>query len=354
MKKKSSNNLSIILFDSQYKKIVFSVLFWFILILINHHNKLKTNFHLSYSDSNFKVLGLNLPKDLSFAGERVPQNNFQIKENLENEFISNKSWKSTSQLLFNKSRKWFPLIERILKEEKVPDDFKYIAMIESHLSNIVSPMGAAGFWQLMPNTARNYGLIVNEDIDERFDVEKSTRAACKHFKDGFKVFKNWTLSAAAYNVGIGAVKKSISNQDENNYYDLKLNKETAAFIYRILAFKTLLSNPEHFGFSHKKTSNFSFPKYKIIKIDSSIHNLNHFAKFLNTNLITLKTFNSWIINDKIDNPNHSVIEFKIPKNKNVDISVYFTDLYPPDKRSYTSTDTLNTENTVATDSTITQ
>jgi membrane-bound lytic murein transglycosylase D len=324
------------------RKVLLGIFVWQIIILINHHRKLNTNFHLSYSDSNYKILGLNLPKDLSFAEEKVPQNNFQIKENLEKEFIENKSWKSTSQLLFNKSQKWFPIIERILKDEKVPDDFKYIAMIESHLSNIVSPMGAAGFWQLMPNTARNYGLIVDENIDERFDVEKSTRAACKHFKDGYKVFKNWTLSAAAYNVGIGSVKKSISTQEKTDYYNLTLNKETASFIYRILAFKTLLSNPEHFGFSHKKTSKFSFPKYNIIKIDSSVYDLNHFAKTLNTNLITLKTFNPWLINDKVINNDRKTIEFKVPKNKNIDISVYFIDLYPPNKSNTNKIDTIIT------------
>jgi len=340
VKKKFSNYIPYFSLNKIFVKILVGVFVWFLIIIINHHRKLNTNFHLSYSDSNYKILGLNLPKDLSFAGERVPQNNFQIKENLEKEFIVNKSWKSTSQLLFNKSQKWFPIIERILKEEKVPDDFKYIAMIESHLSNIVSPMGAAGFWQLMPNTARNYNLIVNEYIDERFDVEKSTRAACKHFKDGYKVFNNWTLSAAAYNVGIGSVKKSIANQEKTNYYNLTLNKETASFIYRILAFKTLLSNPEHFGFSYKKASKFSFPKYTIVKIDSSIHNLNYFAKAINTNLITLKTFNPWLINDKIENNEHKIIEFKIPKNKNIDISVYFNDLYPPNKSNTNNIDTI--------------
>lgn len=310
-------------------KIIIGVVFWYVIIFSGKIIRYNQDFqHPSYSDSNFKVLGLNLPKNLSFAGELVPQDDYRIKESLEKEFITNKSWKSTSKLLFAKSQKWFPIIEEILKQEKVPEDFKYVAMIESHLSNIVSPMGAAGFWQLMPSTARNYGLTVNDEIDERLDIEKSTRVACKLIKEAYKNFNNWTISAAAYNVGIGSIKKSMAKQQSTNYYDLLLNKETGTFVYRILAFKTLLSNPDHFGITHQKKSKQVYPKFNIVKVDSSINNLNYFAKALNTNLVTLKTFNAWIIGDKINNNEHKMLEFKIPKNKNIDISVYFNDVYP--------------------------
>ncbi len=294
------------------------------------------NDSLEYSNSNFEVLGLNLPSNLSFAGEKVPLNDFEIKESLEKEFFGNKSWKSSSIALFNKAKKWFPLIEAILKKEGVPDDFKYIAVIESHLSNAISAQGATGFWQLMPATARGYGLIINENVDERYDVEKSTYVACKHFKDGYAYFKNWTLSAAAYNVGIGGIQNALKKQNTNNYYDLLLNNETGSFIYRVLAYKTLLSNPKHFGVNNKLKSNYSFPVFKIVKVDSSITNLNVFAKHLNTNIITLKTFNAWLIGDKLINPDKHVYEFKIPKNKNIDLSMYFLDVFPQ-KQSVDST-----------------
>lgn len=308
---------------------------------------------LDYSNSNFKVLGLNLPKNLSFAGEKVPLNDFEIKESLEKEFFGNKSWKSSSIILFGKAKKWFPLIESILKKEGIPDDFKYVAVIESHLSNVTSPMGAAGFWQIMPSTAKGYGLIINEDVDERYDVEKSTYVACKHFKDGYNYFKNWTLSAAAYNVGIGGIQNAIKKQNTTNYYNLILNTETGSFIYRILAYKTLLSNPKHFGVNNKLKSNNSFPAFKIIRVDSSITNLSAFAKHLNTNVVTLKTFNAWLIGDKLTNTEKHVYEFKIPKNKNLDISIYFADVFPqkitadtiikialPDSVKHTLVDTL--------------
>ncbi len=312
-----------------YNKLYVSFGFWIVFTLLIRFISFSPDLsRIDYSNSNFKVLGLNIPANLAFAGEKVPQNDYEIKESLEKEFFSNKSWKSSSLILFTKAQKWFPLIEPILKKEGIPDDFKYVAVIESHLSNVVSPMGAGGFWQLMPNTAQGYGLTVNSEVDERYDVEKATHVACKHFKDAYKYFNNWTLSAAAYNVGIGGIQNALKKQNTDNYYDLLLNKETGSFIYRILAYKTLLSNPQHFGVKGKIKKGGGFPSYKIVKVDSSITNLNAFAKHLNTNLITLKTFNPWLIGEKLTNPDKLTYSFKIPKNKNVDLSVYFNDVFP--------------------------
>ncbi len=314
-----------------YKKTYVSLASWALisfLIKFISFTPLQTN--LDYSNSNFKVLGLNIPSNLQFAGERVPQNDYEIKESLEKEFFANKSWKNSSLALFHKAQKWFPLIEPILKQEGVPDDFKYVAIIESHLSNVVSPMGAAGFWQLMPVTAQHYGLTVNNEIDERLDVEKATHVACKHFKDAHDYFKNWTLAAAAYNVGIGGIQNALKKQNTNNYYDLLLNKETGSFIYRILAYKTLLSNPKHFGVKHKVKNTGAFPAFKIVKVDSSILNLKAFAKHINTNEIVLKTFNPWLVGEQLNNPDKKTYQFKIPKNKNIDLSVYFNDVFPQD------------------------
>lgn len=317
-----------------YKKTYISLVSWaliiFLIMFISFNPKQAIT--LDYSNSNFKVLGLNIPSDLQFAGERVPLNDYEIKESLEKEFFANKSWKSSSIALFNKAQKWFPLIEPILKKEGVPDDFKYVAIIESHLSNVISPAGASGFWQLMPATARNYGLIVDNQIDERLDVQKATVVACKHFKDAHKYFKNWTLSAAAYNVGIGGIQSALKKQNTNSYYDLLLNKETGAFIYRILAYKTLLSNPTHFGVKNKIKKSSGFPSFKTIKVDSSITNLSAFAKYVKTNIIVLKTFNPWLIGEQLDNPEKKTFIFKIPKNKNLDLSVYFSDVFPQESK----------------------
>ena len=314
-----------------YKKTYVSLASWALISLLIKFisfTPLQTN--LDYTNANFKVLGLNIPANLQFSGERVPQNDYEIKESLEKEFFANKSWKNSSLDLFHKAQKWFPLIEPILKQEGVPDDFKYVAIIESHLTNAVSPMGATGFWQLMPVTAQHYGLTVNSEIDERLDVEKATHVACQHFKDAYKYFKNWTLAAAAYNVGIGGIQNALKKQNTNNYYDLVLNKETGSFIYRILAYKTLLSNPKHFGVKHKIKNMGAFPAFKLVKVDSSITNLKAFAKHINTNEIVLKTFNPWLIGEQLNNPDKKTYQFKIPKNKNIDLSVYFNDVFPKD------------------------
>ena len=323
--------------SAQSKKIYLSIVLSFVIIAILTIIEFKSAFsEKDYSNSNFKVLGLSIPQKLEFAGERVPQNDYEIKESLEKEFFTNKSWKNSSLQLFRRAQKWFPLIEPILKKEGVPDDFKYVAIIESHLSNVISPMGASGFWQLMPQTAQQYGLIVNNEVDERLDVEKATVVACKHFKDAHSYFKNWTLSAAAYNVGIGGIQNALKKQNTDNYYDLMLNKETGSFIYRILAYKTLLSNPQHFGVKHKMKQTNAFPAFKLIKVDSSITNLKEFAAHLNIDILTLKTLNPWLRGDKLTNPEKLIYEFKIPKNKHLDLSAYFDDVFPKE----ITTDTL--------------
>ncbi len=281
---------------------------------------------LAYQNNNFNVLGLSIPKNLDFCGEVFPSNNYEIKKNLEREFFNKAYWQSGSGVLFQKARKWFPYIEPILKKHGVPDDFKYVAVIESHLSNVVSPAGAAGFWQLVPTSAQGYGLIVNDFVDERYHVEKATEAACHHFKDGYAVFKNWTLSAAAYNLGIGGLQNALNRQNVDNYYDLMLNRETAAFVYRILAYKTLLSNPSQFGLKKRKLGYLSKIPMRHLVVDSSITDLKAFALANKTNVTTIKLFNPWLLQDKLPNEEKHKFIIEIPKDANKDYSDYASDL----------------------------
>ncbi|MBA3664723.1 MAG: transglycosylase SLT domain-containing protein [Bacteroidetes bacterium] len=281
---------------------------------------------VTYSNNNFYVLGVNIPSTLDFCGEKIPSNNYEIKKNLEKEFFSNAYWKNNSAVLFAKAQKWFPYIEPILKKEGVPDDFKYVAVIESHLSNIVSPAGAAGFWQLVPASARNYNLEVNEYVDERYHVEKATHAACKLFKAAHSNFNNWTLSAAAYNLGIGGIQAALKKQNTTNYYDLLLNKETGSFVYRILAYKTLFSSPQHFGLKKKKWTYYTPIPYKVYKVDSAISNLSAFAKHVGCNKATIKFFNPWLLQDFLPNPTRKTYEIRVPKNLTADYSTYIRDL----------------------------
>lgn len=285
---------------------------------------------LAYKNNNNLVLGISIPKNLNFCGEPIPSDNIAIKKNIEEEFLSTSNWKQNANLIFNKAERWFPYIEPILKEEKVPNDFKYVAVIESHLSNVVSPAGAVGFWQLVESSAKNFDLEITENIDERYDVEKSTRAACKLFKQAYAEFNNYTLSAAAYNLGIGGIAKALKTQNTNNYYELKLNAETKAFVYRILAYKTLLQNPENFGIKRKPFKSRPKLSFKNVSCDSTITNIKNFAQYVKCPLLTFKIFNPWLINNKLINPNKKKYIFKIPSNINEDYSLYMRDLIGED------------------------
>jgi len=274
---------------NNYIKIVIS--FFVILVIqfsVLYFKKVTDKDYPSYKNNNFSVFGLNIPRNLSFCDEKIPTNDYALKDNLEKEFFKNKQWKNNAGYLFSKAQKWFPYIEPILKQEGVPDDFKYVAVIESHLSNAVSPAGAAGFWQLVPSTARHYGLIVNDEVDERLNVEKSTHAACKLIKYAYGIFKNWTLTAAAYNLGVGGIQNALAKQKSNNYYDLLLNRETGSFIYRILAYKTLFANPENLGLKKKSLKYYAKVPVKTVKVDSSIVNLYHFSKAVKSNIALVK------------------------------------------------------------------
>ena len=293
---------------------------------------------LAYTNNNFYVLGLNIPANLEFCGEKIPSNDFNIKKDLEKEFFTSAYWKNNSLVLFNKAQRWFPYIEPILKAEGVPDDFKYLCVIESHLSNASSSAGAAGFWQLVPGTARNYGLEVNGEVDERYDVEKATHAACEHIKDSYQVFHNWTLSAAAYNLGIGGIQNALARQNSDNYFDLLLNSETGSFVYRILAYKTLFSSPGHFGIKKKKLTYFSKIPYSVHKVDSSIVNLKAFANSIGSNLLEVRLFNPWLLRDALNNPERKVYEIKVPKNVQVDYTGYIDDLIPEESNLIKSPD----------------
>jgi len=185
-----------------------------------------------------------LPASVNFADEKAPLDVFYVKEGLDREMLVNSYWHSSTILLLKRANRWFPVIEPILKENNIPEDFKYLALIESGFTKVVSPRGAAGFWQFMEKTAREYKLEVNSYVDERYNVEKATVAACKYFLESYEKYNNWTLVAASYNAGPRRISESLEKQKTNSYYDLYLNEETTRYIYRILAIKTIYENTE--------------------------------------------------------------------------------------------------------------
>jgi len=282
---------------------------------------------ISYQDNNNRSFNLIVPQKLNFCGEVIPTNNVKINKALAEEFYNNTYWKNNSSILFKKAQRWFPVIEPILKQQGIPNDFKYLAVIESHLSNVTSPAGAAGFWQLVPVSAYNFGLEVNDLVDERYHVEKSTLAACQLIKQAYALFKNWTLAAAAYNFGINGIQKALDCQKTDNYFDLLLNDETGAYVYRLLAYKTLLSSPKHFGIKkHHHIGSKNNLLFKIVKVDTSITHLQYLAWHVNCSVAEIKQFNPWLLSDALINPARKVYEFKLPKNSKINYSDYLNDV----------------------------
>jgi hypothetical protein len=245
------------------------------------------------------TISLDPPNDMNFAGEIVPLRDFDVRERLDNELIRYIYYHSATIMNIKRAARWRPEITRILKKEGIPEDFFYLCVAESHMTNATSPAGAKGFWQFMAPTAKMYGLEVSNQVDERYDPIKSTYAACDYLKDSYRMFKNWTLVAASYNMGMGGVRKQMNRQKVDNYYDLYLNKETAAYVFRILSLKTILENPESYGFQLKKEQLYSPLRYKVIKVDSTIDDLIGWALDHGTTYKMLKVLNPWLLNDDL-------------------------------------------------------
>ncbi|MFT6796140.1 MAG: membrane-bound lytic murein transglycosylase D, partial [Maribacter sp.] len=202
--------------------------------------------------NEYRISSIDIPEDLNFAGEAVPQQDPEIMERVDREFLVNTYWQSNALLLMKRANKYFPVIEPILAKNGIPDDFKYLAVAESGLTNVVSPAGATGFWQIMQETGREYGLEVNSNVDERYHLEKSTEVACKYLNRWKEKYGSWTLTAAAYNAGPGGINKYMRIQQVDDYYDLLLGQETGRYVFRIMAIKAILSNPEKYGFHLEK------------------------------------------------------------------------------------------------------
>ena len=228
--------------------------------------------------NDYNVYAIPLPDQLEFAGEAVPLDNPDIRERLDRELLVNTYWQSNGLLLIKRAAKYFPIIEPILKEEGLPDDFKYLAVIESGLTQAVSPARATGFWQILSSTGKELGLEVNDNVDERYNVELSTRAACKYLKKSKASLGSWTLAAAGYNAGNAGMSRRLDQQDVNGYYDLLLGEETGRYVFRILALKQILSDPERYGFNYTQEDLYKdVPSYKV-KVDTVVTDFVKFAQ----------------------------------------------------------------------------
>jgi membrane-bound lytic murein transglycosylase D len=262
-------------------------------------------------DGNGSIL-IKLPDSVRFAGEKMPLENFDTRESLEREIIITAYRHSSTIMIIKRSARYFPVIEKILKEYNIPDDFKYLAAAESDLSNLVSPKGATGFWQIMPETGREQGLEINNEVDERYNIEKSTKFACEYFLKSYAKYNNWTLTAASYNGGRNGIDDQIDIQHEKNYYDLLLTDETARYIFRVVAYKLIITNPADYGFNIEKGELYPEIRYKEIKVDTAIADFSNFARKFNTNYKILKLLNPWLRKPYLTNKSEKSYSLKVP------------------------------------------
>ncbi len=262
---------------------------------------------------HYMVTAVKIPEELFFAGERVPLDNFDTRESLDRELLVNTYFHSQTFLLIKRSARYFPVIEPILQKYGIPDDFKYLAVIESGLENSVSPRQAVGFWQLVEGTARDYGLEVNNEVDERYHIEKSTEAACKYLFESYQKYSNWTLTAASYNAGRKGIDRQIGRQNGSDYYDLLLNEETARYIFRALTIKMIITDPGKYGFYLDEDDYYPvIPTYEV-KIDTAVADFNILASEFGMNYKMLKYFNPWLREPYLTNRQHKEYMIKIPR-----------------------------------------
>ena len=280
-------------------------------IIIKNNEAIIDSLKKNVSDS-YEIKAVKIPDYIDFAGEQVPLHKADVRERLDRELLVNTYWQSNGLLLLKRANKFFPVIEPILADHGLPDDFKYLALAESGLMNVTSRAGASGFWQFLRATGREYGLEVNDNVDERYNVELATKMAARYLKKSKEKFGSWSLAAAAYNAGNGKINLRLTQQKVSNYYDLLLNPETSRYVFRILALKEIISQPKKYGFAFDQEDLYlPTPTYDL-EVNYSIANLADFAKKYNITYKELKLENPWLRQTKLNNASKKKYIFKIP------------------------------------------
>lgn len=273
-----------------------SILFLLFILIACKDNSLEKNVQVIKQRSlSFPAI----PNSMIFFGERINLEDEDIRERLDREIVTNAYFQSSTTFALKRANRYFPEIERILEEENVPEDFKFLAVIESNLSEVTSPAGANGFWQFMPATAKEFGLIINDEVDERMNLSKSTHAACDFIKNSHKIFGNWVNACASYNRGIGGVQSDMKWQKTDHFFDTDMNNETGRYVFRIMALKLIMENPKRYGFDIPKSQLYKPFKIKKIKIDNEISSLADWAQTKGINLKILRKLNPWLISNKL-------------------------------------------------------
>ena len=267
----------------------------------------------------YKIISPKVPDNFDFCGERVPLDNFEVYERIDREIVVNTYYHSATILSMKKANRWFPVVEPILEANGIPEDFKYLMVAESGISNVISSAGATGYWQFMEEAALKYGLEVNSEVDERYHMEKSTEAACKYLNEAYSLFGSWTMAAASYNTGIPNVQKQIIRQKANNYYNLVLAEETLRYIARIVAIKEVINHPVKYGFDIKQDDLYNKMLYKLVQVSGPVDDLADFAIGYGINYRILKLYNPWLRDNALKNKNGKVYSIKIPEEGSIKI-----------------------------------
>jgi len=307
--------------NRSYRLIVLAAIVIISVFFINAENSVnntETEGQVSVDSSGnneytYKIKALKIPENLSFAGEKVELDKTDIKERIDRELLVNTYWQSNALLWFKRTHKYFPVIEPILKEKGVPDDFKYLSVIESDLRNVTSPAGAKGMWQMLADAGRENGLEINDNVDERYHLEKATRAACDYLIDAKERLGSWTLAAAAYHAGNYGIEKRLTEQMVDNYYDVLAGENTERYIPRIVAAKEILTHPEKYGFVFDKDDLYEIGPTYTVTVDTAITNIASFAIQFKTNYKDLKIYNPWLRENKLNNKSRKLYEIEIPK-----------------------------------------
>ncbi len=290
--------------------------FFCLVVFSSFYNEKLTTDNPGIADSNAvyrRTIAYDLHQEFNFAGEAIPKDNFDAVERLDRELLINSYLNATTLLNLKIANRFFPVIEPILKQYGIPEDFRYLSVAESNLRMATSPSGAKGFWQFMEEAGKGYGLEINSEVDERYHVEKSTEAACKFILHLKQKFGSWTLAAAAYNMGEAGIAKRLEEQKANNYYDLNLNEETSRYIFRIIAIKEIMNNPKKYGFYLEDDQLYApLQKYSTVIVTEPIPNLASLAQQYGTSYRMLKVFNPWLIGSSLTNKSRKKYEIRIP------------------------------------------
>ena len=266
-------------------------------------------------NSDYNVYALSIPEKMEFCGENLPLSKPNVRERIDRELLVNTYWQSNGFLLFKRSNKYLHIIEPILESYGIPNDFRYLPIIESGLQNITSPAGAKGFWQIMKSTGKEYELEINSNVDERNNLVLSTHVACKYLLKAKKRLGSWTLAAASYNAGINKIHNELDRQSVDNYYDLLLSEETSRYVYRILAIKEIFNNPTSYGFNFKKEDLYTYPNTYFVEVDTAVTDFVQFASAFNINYKQLRILNPWLKERHLNNKSRKKYKIQIPKTE---------------------------------------